>query len=105
MPPEPQHRVILLHAGAPPKPAEGAACNGCGVCCAAAPCPLGVWLSRSWHGACAALQWDEARRQYRCGAIAQPGRWLPWLPARWGEALARRWVAAARGCDSDLLPG
>ena len=96
-------RVILLHAAAPPKPAEGAPCNGCGLCCAAEPCPLGVWLSRRRRGACAALLWDAAAGLYRCGAITEPGWWLPWLPKRWATRLARRWVAAAQACDSDLL--
>jgi hypothetical protein len=96
--------VILLHAAAPPKPKEGAPCNGCGLCCAAEPCPLGVWLSRRRHGSCAALQWNEALGLYRCGAITDPERWLPWLPSRWAVRLARRWVAAAQACDADLLP-
>jgi hypothetical protein len=98
-------RVILLHADAPPKPPEGQACNGCGLCCAAAPCPLGMVASRRRHGACAALEWAEARGHYRCGVLAQPKRWLPWLPERLARALVRRWIAAGRGCDSDLLPG
>jgi hypothetical protein len=97
-------RVILLHRDAQPKPPTGAACNGCGVCCASAPCPLGMWLSRRRRGACAALQWSDAERRYLCGAIAQPRRWLPWLPATLGRWLARRWIAAARGCDCDLQP-
>ena len=111
--PNPQ-RVILLHKQAPPKPEAGRACNGCGVCCAAAPCPLGIWLSRRRHGECVALSWrDEAGGQgaegeggrYLCGALAEPARWLPWLPARTATALARRWIAAAKGCDSDLQVG
>lgn len=97
-------RTILLHLDAPPKPPPGAACNGCGVCCAAEPCPLGVWLSRRRRGACAALQWHDGSDHYRCGALSDPGRWLPWLPAAWARKLARRWIAAARGCDSDLEP-
>lgn len=96
--------VILLHPQAPAKPAPGQACNGCGVCCAAEPCPLGMWLSRRRHGACAALQWHNDGAQYRCGALAEPQRWLPWLPKTWARALARRWIAAAQGCDSDLEP-
>ena len=94
--------MILLHAGAPAKPVEGAACNGCGLCCAAEPCPLGMVLSRRRRGACAALQWQVQSARYRCGAITEPRRWLPWLPARAARWLALRWVAAARGCDSDL---
>ena len=102
--PNPQ-RVILLHQQAPPKPDAGRVCNGCGVCCTAAPCPLGIWLSRRRHGACVALIWSDDKGRYLCGALAQPGRWLPWLPARAATALARRWIAAAKGCDSDLQVG
>jgi hypothetical protein len=95
-----RHVVILLHPEAPPKPAEGAACNGCGVCCAAEPCPVGQILSRRRTGACVALRWAEGERRYRCGVVDDPGRHLSW-----GRRLALRWIAAARGCDSDYVPG
>ncbi|HEY4069905.1 MAG TPA: hypothetical protein VGM74_23550, partial [Burkholderiaceae bacterium] len=52
-------------------------CNGCGVCCASAPCPLGVLASRRFTGACAALLWVDEARQYRCGLIARPADHLP----------------------------
>jgi hypothetical protein len=97
-------RVIHLHPAAPPKPASGAACNGCGLCCAAEPCPLGMLLSRRRRGACAALEWHEAEARYRCGVLATPRRWLPWLPAPMARALAARWIAAGRGCDAELQP-
>jgi hypothetical protein len=100
-------RTILLHAEAPPKPAPGAACNGCGVCCAWQPCPLCMLVSRRRHGACAALQWVSTPSRYRCGLLASPADHLPRplkplapLLAR----LARRWIAAGSGCDSDLEP-
>ncbi len=96
------HRVILLHELAPPKPALGQPCNGCGLCCAAEPCPLGMLLSRRRRGACPALQWAAADGHYRCGVLVQPKRWLPWLPARWARGLARRWIAAGRGCDATI---
>jgi hypothetical protein len=96
-------RVILLHALAPPKPEEGEACNGCGVCCAAQPCPLGMLVSRRRHGACAALVWDEGGR-YRCGVVSEARRFVPFLPAAWTRALALRWISASQGCDSDLEP-
>lgn len=51
---------IRLHVDAPPKPAFGAACNGCGVCCTLEPCPIGMIWSRRRHGACSALVWVEA---------------------------------------------
>jgi hypothetical protein len=105
MPQDLPARVIFLRPEAPPKPPEGAACNGCGVCCVAAPCPLGMLLSRRRFGRCRALKWDGARAVYRCGVIDQPQRWLRWLPARWAQVLARRWIAAGAGCDSSLTAG
>lgn len=88
-------RVIDIHPDAPQKPALGAPCNGCGVCCLAEPCPLGVLISRRRHGACDALQWDGER--YVCGALtAQPGGLRGW----W----VRRWIAAGAGCDCSLEP-
>jgi len=97
-----QHRVILLKPAAPPKPSEGEPCNGCGLCCAAEPCPLGMFLSRRRHGACRALSWDDTQGLYRCGVLDHPARWMPWMPQSLARALARRWIAAGRGCDSDL---
>jgi hypothetical protein len=87
-------RVILLHPEAPPKPAPGAACNGCGVCCAAEPCPVGIVASLRLRGACRLLRWDDAARRYRCGALT--GR-------PWWQRLVRRWIAAGAGCDSTLV--
>jgi hypothetical protein len=95
-------RVILMQALAPPKPAVAAPCNGCGLCCLFEPCPLGQLLSRRRRGACAALRWVPAAGCYRCGVLDKPRRWLPWLPARFGLALARRWIAAGQGCDCNL---
>lgn len=96
--------VILLHQAAPPKPAAGAACNGCGVCCAWQPCPLGVLVSRRRHGSCRALWWSPAHAQYRCAMVSGASRLWPWLPApaeRALQRLARRWIAAGLGCDCD----
>ena len=63
------HQVIHIHAEAPAKPALGAPCNGCGVCCLAEPCPLGQLISRKRLGACDALRWDGALAAYRCGVL------------------------------------
>ena len=98
----PRAIVIQLHPAAPPKPSEGAACNGCGVCCAAEPCPLGMLLSRQRWGRCKALDWDDGAGRYACGALAQPATWLPWLPQGLARRLVRRWIAAAKGCDASL---
>ena len=87
------NRVIEIHADAPPKPALGAPCNGCGVCCLAEPCPLGALLSRRFTGACVALRWEGTR--YVCGALtAQPEGLRGWL--------VQRWIAAGAGCDCSL---
>ena len=97
--------VIHLHVEAPSKPAPGEACNGCGVCCAWQPCPLGVVVSCRRHGACAALRWDDAERRYRCTMVDAPETAWPALPAVLHvplRRLARRWIAAGAGCDSDL---
>ena len=109
---KPRH-VILIHADAPLKPAAGASCNGCGVCCLLEPCPLGVLLSKRRHGACAAVRWHQERSCYRCGALSAPlevlqhalprpvWRVLPWL-APLLVRLATRWIAAGQGCDSTV---
>jgi hypothetical protein len=95
-------RVIYLHALAPAKPPTGTACNGCGVCCATEPCPLGMWLSRRRRGACAALRWSPSELRYLCGALSQPAQWWPWLPEAWARSLVRRWIAAGVACDAEL---
>ena len=98
-----RHRMILLRADAPGKPALQAPCNGCGVCCAAQPCPLGMLLSRRRQGRCRALQWQASDSRYVCGVLARPRRWLPWLPAALARRLAARWISAASGCDATLV--
>jgi hypothetical protein len=98
------HPVIYLQPQAPPKPATGAPCNGCGVCCAWQPCPLGVLLSGRRHGMCAALRWDAAGALYRCAVVQAPESAWPALPRLLRPALAalaRRWIAAGAGCDCD----
>ena len=42
--------------------------------------------------------------RYACGVLDDPGRWLPGLPSVLARRLARRWIAAGRGCDCDLEP-
>lgn len=99
------HQIIYLQPAAPLKPPEGAPCNGCGVCCLAEPCPLGMLLSGKRVGACSALRWDERQQLYRCGALTDPVGVLPrglrWLAGAL-RRLARRWIAAGIGCDAAL---
>jgi hypothetical protein len=98
--------TIWLQPLAPAKPAVGAPCNGCGLCCLAEPCPLGVLVSRRRTGACVALQWSDAEQRYLCGMVADPGgvtgRSHPWA-VRALSALAHRWIASGTGCDADLV--
>lgn len=106
-----QH-TIYIHPEAPTKVPMGAPCNGCGVCCLYAPCPLGVVLSGRRTGACDALRWDAALARYRCGAIEAPPavtltlpKGLRWLAPAFALAVRRlgpRWIAAGAGCDSSL---
>ena len=104
--PAPQEHPVLWHPNAPAKPALGAACNGCGLCCLAAPCPLGMLVSRRRQGACHALQWDASQQRYRCGMVSDPGAILGWQHP-WAVALvarlAQRWIASGVGCDADLF--
>jgi hypothetical protein len=98
---------IAIHAAAPPKPALGAPCNGCGVCCAALPCPVSRVLLGHRHGACPALQWRAAEHRYACGMVVAPADFLHWLPPRWGPFAGRRfarWIAAGAGCDCGIEP-
>ncbi|MBP9904885.1 MAG: hypothetical protein KBF66_04960 [Rhodoferax sp.] len=106
-----EHSLIIhIHPEAPAKPALGATCNGCGVCCLIEPCPLGMVLTGQRRGACQVLQWQPQWQRYQCGAIMTPDLilqqrlpavllWLApglhWVLRRW----ARRWVAAGVGCD------
>jgi len=99
------HRIIFIEPQAPPKPELGAPCNGCGVCCLAEPCPLGILISRQRSGACKALRWSAADLRYRCGAVSDAAgvlgpRWA-WAAGLFSR-LARRWVAAGVGCDAPL---
>ena len=95
---------IRLHAAAPDKPPFGAPCNGCGACCAAAPCPLSRFLLGHRSGACPALAWHEDQHRYLCGMVTTPEamlRHLPRMLAGTFAQLARRWIGAGHGCDFD----
>ncbi len=98
------YQTIRLVSAAPAKPPPGEACNGCGVCCAAEPCPLGRLVFRQRSGPCPALHWDAERALYRCELTLRPERHLPRLLAPLAgpfRLLALRWIAAGGGCDSD----
>jgi hypothetical protein len=94
-------QVIHIHPDAPTKPAVGAPCNGCGVCCLAEPCPVGMLVSRKRHGACKALVWAADEARYRCGLLQRPGRGILRRAWRWWSA---RLISAGSGCDAWIEP-
>ena len=108
-----QQQIIYIHPDAPPKPAEGQPCNGCGVCCLSAPCPIGILVSRRRQGACTAVQWSEDSQRYVCGMLTAPLQNLGWRGgtngavakrlAKWVSSWSSRWIAAGIGCDSNLM--
>jgi hypothetical protein len=74
---------------------------------------MGALLSGRRSGSCAAVQWDDTLRQYRCGAIVstqavllnalpQVARGLAPLLAPLLRRLGLRWISAGTGCDSYL---
>jgi hypothetical protein len=101
------HQVIHIHPEAPPKPPEGAPCNGRGVCCLAEPCPVGMLVSRKRHGACDLLRWSGAQGRYVCGLLADGhvdeagGRGVSLWRRLW-RAWARRLISAGSGCDASI---
>jgi len=104
MPDRPVIQTLTVHAHAPAKPAAGAPCNGCGICCAAERCPVAHVFLPHGEGSCVALEWNEEARRYRCGMVVHPADYVRWLPRRW-EGRAAHWfayrIAAGRGCDFD----
>lgn len=98
-------QIIWLHRQAPAKPAMGLACNGCGVCCAASPCPVARVFLWRWRGACPALEWHTEASHYRCGMLLRPAHYLFLLPqvfSPWFSRRIRRWIAADVACDSEV---
>lgn len=98
-------QTIEIHPLAPAKPTIGAPCNGCGVCCAAEPCPVSLVLLRPIKKPCVALEWDAQAKRYLCGMVMQPSHYLSWLPSRFNLIATRvfkRWIAADQHCDADV---
>jgi len=97
-----QTQTIELHPLAPPKPDLGARCNGCGICCAAEPCPVAYIFLFQFKGRCRALLWQNEELRYVCGMVVSPDQYVPFLPKRsralMGRFFASR-IAADYGCD------
>lgn len=111
------HQVIHIHPEAPPKPPLGEPCNGCGVCCLAEPCPVGMLISRKRRGACDALVWSDPEGRYLCGLLvndaASPPRegglrrvWTRGWRRLWRRlwrAWVRRLISSGSGCDASMV--
>ncbi|WP_173982752.1 hypothetical protein [Magnetospirillum sp. SS-4] len=76
----------------PARPAFGAPCNGCGVCCLEECCPLAIVVHRRRRGPCPSLIGGEDGEIHRCGLLIRAPRLL--------RPLVARWIAAGTGCDS-----
>lgn len=68
-------------------------------------------VSLKREGACRALQWSEDDRQYRCGMLVHPTRYVglrtfkaEGILNRLIRRYARRMIAAGIGCDADIEP-
>lgn len=83
--------TIHIRTEAPVKPDQAAPCNGCGICCLAQPCPVGMLLSRRRTGACVAVVWRDDLSRYICGAVRNPF-----------SVVVKRWIGAGAGCDCSL---
>ncbi len=92
-----QTALIHLHRGAPAKPPVGQSCNGCGMCCATEPCPIGAVASLRHRGRCEALEWDDEATRYRCGLLVKAA-----TAGRGAQRLVARWIAAGQGCDAEM---
>jgi hypothetical protein len=99
-------QTIHLHRDAPPKPALGEPCNGCGVCCNLVTCPVALIVFRCRRGPCPALRWGNEETRYHCGLVTAPYTYLRWLPRSWiapARRLMLRWIASGQGCDADCM--
>jgi hypothetical protein len=77
---------------APPKPAYGAPCNGCGFCCAAQVCAIGRVAFPGAAAPCPGMLFDEGR--FRCKVVLVE-------KAAGMEPLIATALGIGKGCDSD----
>lgn len=90
------------------KPAFGAPCNGCGLCCLIEPCILAIeFLEAPAAARCPALEWEEGR--FWCGLLRTPHRYIDGLQGKpWADEFLRETIMASGafdvGCDSDDMP-
>lgn len=104
----------LIESVALDKPRHGEPCNGCGVCCIAQVCDLGLELGDEIN--CKALI-QNPDRTFSCGLVVNPYHFLPedelvvwkFIDSKDGSGAGERrlkelnaeFLGAGRGCDSD----
>lgn len=84
------------------KPPYGSPCNGCGLCCEAALCPLAQHLFGREHGPCPAIEKQPDGRK-ACGLVLHPlnyekRRTLTLGGERMGKSAAHL-IGSGYGCD------
>jgi hypothetical protein len=87
------NRSIPIYQDAPIKPAYGATCNGCGICCLDELCPIAIVRYRRRKGPCPQLSWVPELQHYRC-------QWLVSASSPWLRWWVQRAIFAGKGCDS-----
>lgn len=84
------------------KPAHGAPCNRCGLCCVATVCPLGRHVLNQAAGPCPALQQDAEGAS--CGLVADPMRFARQRTLTHGVEAMRQaavvLIGSGTGCDA-----
>ena len=58
----------MLPPDIPEPPGEGAPCNGCGMCCVLALCPLAA-MAKAKGPPCEHLLWHKVERRFRCEMV------------------------------------
>ena len=90
----------------PRKPAHGDACNGCGLCCIAEPCPIAAEMGAVIDRPCPYVEWEAGR--FWCGLVRHPSKHLLGTPDRAFDAEIGPRVRAEIGdgeCDSEGYDG
>jgi len=87
--------VIPLQT-APEKPGFGSPCNGCGFCCAAEVCKLGLHVyGEEQQAPCPAMEFEDGR--FWCGVMRSAEKLLP--PSEFN--FLKLSMGVGIGCDSD----
>lgn len=83
-----------------PKPAYGASCNSCGLCCFMSQCPVSE-LAFGRRAVCPAIKPLDGGG-FGCGVMSEPSRYISMAghsPEAIGEAV-RAILGAGQGCDA-----